>query len=296
MRTKRIVWLFALLLIAGCISKGTYNQKVQQYNQEAQRVNVMSDQLRACVEQNRKFQAEAQANQEKNEQFQAEAKAAREQNERLQAEAQAEREKNEELQAEIKAIQEESKRMEAEVKASGKEIKKQEGRVQQPETPSQQAHTLSPQDKTYQELTRRLEGEIQVNQVEVKQRKDRMAVSMMNLILFPEGGWEVHEKGKAILDRMIPVFKDLKEKRIEVQGFTDNVLIGPALRKRFPTNWELSAARASDVVRYLQQKGIDPKLLKACGFSEYQPVASNDTPEGRARNRRVEIVIVPADQ
>jgi chemotaxis protein MotB len=64
------------------------------------------------------------------------------------------------------------------------------------------------------------------------------------------------------------------------------------LKKRFPSNWELSSARASTVVRYLQDHGVDPRILEACGFSEYQPAASNSTREGRAKNRRVEIVIV----
>jgi chemotaxis protein MotB len=86
----------------------------------------------------------------------------------------------------------------------------------------------------------------------------------------------------------------LQNQRINVEGFTDNVPIGPELRNRFPANWELSTARATDVVRYLVAQGVNPNILSAQGFGDSRPVASNDTAQGRAKNRRVEIVIMAA--
>ena len=73
-----------------------------------------------------------------------------------------------------------------------------------------------------------------------------------------------------------------------------NVPIGPELRNRFPSNWELSTARAADVVRYLVAQGVNPNILSAQGFGDSRPVASNDAAQGRAKNRRVEIVIMAA--
>ena len=70
--------------------------------------------------------------------------------------------------------------------------------------------------------------------------------------------------------------------------------IGAGLKKFFPSNWELSVARATNVARYLQEEaGIPPEIISATGYSEYQPIASNDTPEGKAQNRRIEIVLLP---
>jgi chemotaxis protein MotB len=86
----------------------------------------------------------------------------------------------------------------------------------------------------------------------------------------------------------------LQNQRINVEGFTDNVPIGPELRNRFPSNWELSAARATGVVRYLVAQGVNPNILSAQGFGDSRPAASNDTAQGRAKNRRVEIVIMAA--
>jgi len=89
-------------------------------------------------------------------------------------------------------------------------------------------------------------------------------------------------------------FKDNPAQSIIVEGHTDDMQIGPALQQRFPTNWELSTARATAVVRFLQEKGnIAPERLTASGFSFYKPVAANDSEEGRKQNRRIEIIMVP---
>jgi len=98
------------------------------------------------------------------------------------------------------------------------------------------------------------------------------------------------------LDKIVPALQTASAQRIEVEGYTDNVPIGGHLEHRFPTNWELSAARAVEVVRYLQKKGIDPSRLTAAGHGEYQPVGSNATPAGRQANRRTDIDLMPIYQ
>jgi chemotaxis protein MotB len=143
----------------------------------------------------------------------------------------------------------------------------------------------------YEELNQQLQAEVAADQVKIQQLQDRLKVTMLNEILFPEGGWEIGQKGKQTLNKMVPVLKSLQNKRIEVSGYTDNVPIAPAFRWRFPSNWELSTARATDVLRYLVQQGVNPSVLSATGYGEQNPVASNDTPAGRSQNRRVEIVI-----
>ena len=84
------------------------------------------------------------------------------------------------------------------------------------------------------------------------------------------------------------------DETIRIEGHADTVRIGPKLKKKYFSNWELSTGRASSVVRYfLDRHGIEPTRMEAVGFSKYRPVASNDTEEGRQRNRRVEIVLTP---
>jgi chemotaxis protein MotB len=148
----------------------------------------------------------------------------------------------------------------------------------------------------YEELNQQLQAEVNADQVKIQQLQDRLKVTMLNEILFAEGGYELDQKGKQTLNKIVPVLKSLQGKRVMVNGYTDNVPIAPAYRWRFPSNWELSTARATDVVRYLIQQGVNPGILSATGYGDQDPVASNDTPQGRRQNRRVEIEIGAQNQ
>lgn len=142
------------------------------------------------------------------------------------------------------------------------------------------------------QINAQLEAELKASQIELKRSEDRLKMTVEDDILFTEGGWEVTSTGKALLDKLIPTLINATDRRIEVHGYTDNVPIGKNLRNRFPTNWELSCARAAQVVRYLQAQGINPSRLAAVGHGEYQPVGSNASPVGRRANRRTDIVLL----
>ncbi len=147
---------------------------------------------------------------------------------------------------------------------------------------------------TYEELQKKLEKEIQEGKIQITEMKNRLTMTMVDKILFPSGSADVSREGKLVLDKVISILKDITDKRIQVEGHTDNVRIYSAIKTKYPTNWELSTGRATQVVRYLQETGgIDPQRLSATGYAEYQPVASNDTDEGKAKNRRIEIVLLP---
>ncbi|MBI2915445.1 MAG: OmpA family protein [Elusimicrobia bacterium] len=96
--------------------------------------------------------------------------------------------------------------------------------------------------------------------------------------------------------RVADILKKVQDKQIRIEGHTDNIPIGGLLKDRFPTNWELSTARATSVARYLQDSGgIDPKILYAAGYGQHRPIADNLTSDGRSKNRRIEIALVPLD-
>ena len=147
---------------------------------------------------------------------------------------------------------------------------------------------------TYDELVASMQKEIEEGQVTITQLADRLSVSMVDKILFPSGEAEITPEGLKILERVGNVLKNTKDKMIRVEGHTDNVPIHPNLQDKFPTNWELSTTRATNVVRFLQEKvGIKGVRLHAVGLSEYHPVATNDTKAGRSQNRRIEINLLP---
>jgi chemotaxis protein MotB len=149
--------------------------------------------------------------------------------------------------------------------------------------------------KTYDSMVGAMQEEVEKGEVTITQLKDKLTLSMVEAILFDSGSSKVKKNGEKVLDRVAEILKKVTDKQIMIEGYTDNVPIGGALAEKFPTNWELSTARATNVVRYLQRDGIDPQLLGACGYSEYRPIASNRTEEGKAKNRRIEVVLTPKD-
>jgi len=148
---------------------------------------------------------------------------------------------------------------------------------------------------TYEDLLEKMKTEISQGQVTISELKGKLTVNMVDSILFDSGKAEVKRGGLEVLRKVVSVLKDVEDKSIRIEGHTDNVRIAGALARRYPTNWELSSARAINVARYLQERGIDPELLSAVAYGEWKPVGDNDTREGRAKNRRIEIVLVPKE-
>jgi chemotaxis protein MotB len=148
---------------------------------------------------------------------------------------------------------------------------------------------------TYESLLEKMKSEISQGQVTISELKGKLTVNIVDSILFDPGKAEVKKGGRELLGKVISILKDVSDKSIRIEGHTDNVQISRALAQRYPTNWELSAARAINVTRFLQDQGIDPGTLSAVAYGEWKPVGTNDTAEGKAKNRRIEIILVPKE-
>lgn len=147
---------------------------------------------------------------------------------------------------------------------------------------------------TQDEMLTELKGEIADKTVQVERIRDQLRVELVDEVLFDSGETTLKPAGVAVLRKIGGVLAKSANRRVEVQGHTDSVPIAGALAQRFPTNWELSAARATNVVRFLQDEArLDPRLLSASGYAEYRPRASNDSEAGRRQNRRIEILLLP---
>src|SRR6185312_4221537 len=119
-------------------------------------------------------------------------------------------------------------------------------------------------------------------------------MDLVDKVLFDSGEATISTRGAEVLQRVATVLASIDDKQIQVSGHTDDSPISPRLTAQFPTNWELSTARATNVVRFLSEKGGVPgKRLVASGYGPYQPIASNNNAAGRARNRRIEILLTP---
>ncbi|WP_335743859.1 OmpA/MotB family protein [Tenacibaculum todarodis] len=140
-------------------------------------------------------------------------------------------------------------------------------------------------------LKKELDAGIQDQDIQIDVEKTVVYISIADKLLFRSGSSTVSEKAKAVLGKVAKVVASRPEMEVQVEGYTDNVPISSANAK---DNWDLSVNRATSVVRVLQNDfSIDPKRLIAAGRSEYVPLESNDTVEGRATNRRTRIVILP---
>ena len=143
----------------------------------------------------------------------------------------------------------------------------------------------------YEEVASALKRQVEEGKVQLRRLRDGVVVEMQNQVLFPSGSADLNDAGKETLTAVAEAIRSMKDRRVRVEGHTDNVPVGKSATHH--DNWELSAARAITVTRFLQEHGVDPSILSAEARSEYAPVSSNQSAPGRARNRRIEIYLVP---
>lgn len=143
---------------------------------------------------------------------------------------------------------------------------------------------------TFRQLVEKLHAMIDAGKLKVVIREGRMLIALPNDVLFDSGRTAIKPDGQAALAQVAQALSSITDRHFVVSGHTDNVPIHTA---KFPSNWELSTARAVEVVDLLVSKGMKPEVLAASGHAEFDPVAPNDTAEGRAQNRRIEIVLQP---
>ena len=144
-------------------------------------------------------------------------------------------------------------------------------------------------DQAYSQLQQAYQGD----EVQIRQLQGELRITIRDKILFPEGGFTLDSKAKQVLAKMAPTLSGFKNTKVVVRGYTDNVPIGAGLRSQgITTNLDLSSKRADNVVDFLLTQGVDKNLISAQGMGDTNPVASNDTPDGKAQNRRIEVTLV----
>lgn len=145
------------------------------------------------------------------------------------------------------------------------------------------------------DLSEKLNPEIQTGNVRIHRRGQELVLDMASQVLFDVGQADVSAGGQKLLVQVAQSLASMTTYDIQVGGHTDSArVVSPTTQERFPTNWELSTARATNVVRFLQERGRIPgQRLVASGFAEYRPAASNNSEDGRQQNRRIEIVLLP---
>jgi chemotaxis protein MotB len=142
----------------------------------------------------------------------------------------------------------------------------------------------------YREIIEKFKALVDSGKLKIRVVNGKMVVEMASNILFDTGKADLSDEGKEALLQLASILATIPDRQFQVAGHTDNV---PIRSRKFPSNWELSTARAVTVVKYLQENGVNPTAVSAAGYAEFAPAASNDTPDGQAANRRIEITLLP---
>lgn len=195
------------------------------------------------------------------------------------------------LKAQIDELTVSKQKLTQDVDSCQTSLKATENELQQ--TMAQVEQEKQVQNATLEQMQAAMKAELDSKQMTIQELEGKLTLSMVEAILFDSGKSVVKKEGRDALKKVAEVLKGVSDQDIIVAGHTDNVPITSKLAATYPTNWELSAARAISVVKLLEADGVDPKMLMAAGFSEFRPVADNSTPEGRAQNRRMEIILMP---
>jgi chemotaxis protein MotB len=274
-----IVWTVPCLLL-GCVTQGKYDDLKQQYdkaqaNLALRQQHISSLEQAIAAEQARVQDLQAQIAQAKQQLLALE-----------QVKSDAE--------GQISRLQGEGKRLNDEL---AKVLKDRSSLKQSTEQLSQALVELARRKAEaerrvaeYKSLLVRFKNLIDAGRLKVKMADGRMVLELPTDVLFDSGSAKLLKPGKEAISEIAQVLKDMRDRRFQVEGHTDNV---PIHNAQYASNWELAAGRAQGVIRAMIDAGMDVRALSGASYGEYHPVASNDAEPGRAQNRRIEIVLVP---
>ena len=151
---------------------------------------------------------------------------------------------------------------------------------------------LQAQNQQLQQQNSALQAQVAADKAQLCRLQGAIKYTVNSDLLFPSGGWQMNDRGKQIIASMASKLAPTQQNKILVSGYTDNAPIGPALqREGITSNQILSEKRAQNVMEYIISQGLNPNLISAQGFGDTNPVASNNTAQGRAQNRRVELSV-----
>ena len=288
---KTLLFLTTISFLSGCVSSSKFKEKEQESLSNQTRAEALSSELKKSQE-NLKAQADAAAGlklqlDKANEQLSSSQKSNDDLKQSLDA-------NKTQLSQKVSSLIKE--RDEIKAKLTEAESAKAALAQEKASLEAAKAAELDQVKKSYEELTAGLKSEISAGQIQITQLKGKLTVNMVDQILFDSGHAEVKAEGRKVLDKVGSLLNSVADKDIRIEGHTDNKPIVGELKSKYPSNWELSTARATSVARYLQDNAkVDPKRLIAAGYGEQRPKAANDTAEGRAQNRRIEIILVPRE-
>ncbi len=215
-------------------------------------------------------------------------------NRRLQDELSALQSQHGDLESRFAALEQSNREMLERLRAAGADVENLEGVRAALERELDEARRREEQQRArlsaFRRMLEQFRDMIAAGQLRVRIVRGKMVVELPEGVLFDSGRAEIKDEGQETLRQVAQILAQIPNREFLIVGHTDNV---PIRSRRYPSNWELSAARGVVVARFLAENGMNAERLGAAGYADTQPVASNDADEGRAQNRRIEIVLMP---
>jgi len=280
---KKTLFLVAVagLLSGACVTTGTFDKKVAELQQ------VMAEHDKAAAERENALKTQIADLEKKAAGLDAELKATQAERDGLRKSLDDTTALAGELKTRLEKLGQNVDKLTSEKGELARTLEDAKGRL---EELRKQKLAAEARAATFRNLMQKLRSMIDAGQLKVVIRDGRMLIALESDVLFDSGKTNLKPAGQAALAKVALVLAGITERKYQVAGHTDNVPIRTA---RFPSNWELSTARAVEVVNFLVANGMKPQQVSAAGFGEFDPVAPNDTPEHQAQNRRIEIVLQP---
>lgn len=278
---RRTLALVALLLLGACVSKGTHEEVLTTL------AEVRADREATVESLQAELAAERQAAAEAARRAEAEIRALEARIAELEDQLAEARRLHEQAVTRFDEARTEVYRLETVLNERGTEYARLQQRLQ---SLSAIEREVRERNRIYRDVLDRFASLIDGGRLSVSIARGRLVIQLPQDVLFPSGSATLVQEGRRTIEEVGAVLTEIDDRSFQVEGHTDNV---PISTERFPSNWELSTARALSVVRLLVQSGLPPESVSGAGYGEYQPVASNETAEGRRLNRRIEIVMLP---
>lgn len=266
----RLLLLLTLLPLSGCVKKGTYEVALA----DLARAEALQDTLREEIGD---LEAQQAAEEARRDSIEAELDRRIED---LESERRA-------LERQLEDARADAARLETMLGLRGAELQSLQRRLEALRAVEQEVRE---RNAIYEDVIARFRSLMDSGQLSVAIVRGRMVIQLPQDILFASGSATLGGAGRDVITEVGTVLSDFPERQFQVEGHTDNV---PIATERFPSNWELSSARALAVVRLLIQRGVLPENVSGAAYGEHQPVSPNDDRESRRLNRRIEIVMLP---
>jgi chemotaxis protein MotB len=281
MRNAALCLMAGCLLASACVTTGTHEKKIAEMQQ------ITAEHDRAAAEREKALKDQIADLENKNQELDRALQAALAERDALQKSLDDGTALTGELKQRLEKLGQNVDKLTSEKGALSKTLEDAKLRL---EELRKQKLAAEQRAATFRTLMQKLRAMIDAGQLKVVIRDGRMLIALESDVLFDSGKIDLKPAGAAALAKLAPVLAGITDRKYLVAGHTDNVPIKTA---KFPSNWELSTARAVEVVRFMIANGMMPQQVAAAGYGEFDPVVPNDTPEHRTQNRRIEIVLQP---